>query len=274
MSGQRLSLVGSRTYQNTMQRLEALGGAYPEFVHKWSKARRQYRADELYPPREVNMEGVAPDWSLPVIGIGGTRSPCVETFCLVSNVVRELAHKPKLFISGGVPGVDLSAHMAAADSATSMTCVVLANPVSEGFAGHEWRSDFVRARILERGCFISEHDHVIPFGQPAFRERLLDRDRIISAMCDIFLVFECNQDSATVDTAIRALSQGKTVVCVESSMRTAHRGTEQLVARGKVPWLQEKELGAVGIAAAIEAILADIAKPAAASAELASPVRG
>lgn len=132
----------------------------------------------------------------------------------------------------------------------------------------------VEARILERGCFISEHNHVIPFGKPAFRERLLDRDRIISAMCDIFLVFECNQDSATVGTAIRALSQGKTVVCVESSMRTARRGTEQLVARGKVPWLQEKELGAVGIAAAIEAILADVAKPASASAELASPVRG
>ena len=93
-------------------------------------------------------------------------------------------------------------------------------------------------------------------------------------MCDIFLVFECDQDSATVDTAIRALLQGKSVICVESSMCTVRRGAEQLVAMRKAPCLCEKELGAAGIAAAIEAILVDVAKPAAASAELAAPARG
>jgi len=201
------------------------------------------------------MRGCWPDWRRPVVGVGGTRSPTVETFCLVSNVVREIAASGAIVISGGVPGVDIAAHFAAVDVRGGATVSVLANPVEMGLGAHEWSSTVGNAAILKRGAFISEYQSVSSLNSVEFSERLLARDRLISGLCDIFLMFECSEDSATVDTARRAYVQGKTVVCVQSFKRSRRTGVDQFKSEFPVKVFDEREQEPSQIAAQIVEIL-------------------
>lgn len=242
MVSRRVALHSVRTARATEAALGSLNGAYPRFVHKWSRQRRHYQRTDLHLPAFVNVCGHWPNWTLPVIGVGGTRSPTVETFCLVSEVVRQIAQTGVLIISGGVPGVDLSAHLAALDSRKGVTLAVLANPAGLGLDGHEWHSATVSDRIMKSGGFISEYTRGCQVGTNEFRERLLARDRIISGLCDVFVAFECSQDSGTVDTARRALVQGKDVIGIHSLRHSPRRGIEQLAEELSVPMLDERKL--------------------------------
>lgn len=239
---QTQSLNGVRPALETRRALAKLDGEYPYFVHKWTKQKRHYTRDDLALPDAIFLRGNWPDWGRLIIGVGGTRSPLVETFCLVAEVIRELAKRNVVVISGGVPGVDLAAHLAAADSRVAATVAVLANPVDLGLRGHEWSISFAEAQMLRRGAFLSEYSEVCGVGSDVFCERLLARDRIISGLCDVFLVFECNEDSATIDTAHRALLQGKCVICIESVRKSIRRGIEQLAGQFSVPVLEERRL--------------------------------
>jgi DNA processing protein len=215
---ERLDAV--RTARATRRKISEFGTGFPYYVHKWTKQIRHYAITDLSLPETLFVNGSWPSWSGPIVSVGGTRAPTVETFCLVSNVVRELASAGVVIISGGVPGVDLAAHLAASDQQQGTTLAVLANPAENGLSGHEWSSGFVKAQILKQGAFVSEYSTTSEIGSDDFCERLLARDRIISGLCDVFLVFECNEDSATVDTARRALVQGKQVMCVDSLRNT------------------------------------------------------
>ena len=223
----RLAIDDTRTGKLTNFAILALD-ALPSFTHKWSKARRSYHLDELLLPSYIYVKGAPPNWNLPLIAFGGTRSPAVESFCIASRVSEYLASNHATIISGGVPGIDLAGHLAAVAVGGS-SFAVLANPVNMGLRGHEWSNPLLETEMLRRGGFISEYiDRVDVLGSE-FLERLLQRDRIISGLCDVFLVFECRENSATVDTAKRAHLQGKKVICIDSGRRTARVGLYQLV---------------------------------------------
>jgi predicted Rossmann fold nucleotide-binding protein DprA/Smf involved in DNA uptake len=249
-----LSLLRVRPAVATQAQLEILQGDFPKFVHKWTQVKRCYKRADLALPDKVYFRGKATKWDA-VAGIGGTRSPAVETFCLVAHVVSLIAEQGVTIISGGVPGVDLAAHMAAIDVAAGSTLAVLANPVSEGLQGHEWSNRIVERSILRKGAFISEYGGHADIDGDVYHERLLDRDRIISGLSDVFVAFECNRDSATVDTARRAIAQGKIVVCVKSRKDTNRRGLDQLIDEDGLPFLDEKEGGAEKIASELLARL-------------------
>ena len=223
-----LSFIPTATETKTS--LDVWKASFPLFVHKWTKAPRQYRRPDLYLPAAVDFRGRMPDWQRPIVGVGGTRSPSAETFCLVSEVCALLASRGVILISGGVPGVDLSAHLAAIGVASGTTLAVLANPVDTGLAGHEWGNPYVQDQILRSGGFISEYRTTTPVFSEDFLDRLLARDRIISGLCDIFVAFECSENSATIDTARRALVQGKSLFGVTSRKRTDRRGIDQISA--------------------------------------------
>jgi predicted Rossmann fold nucleotide-binding protein DprA/Smf involved in DNA uptake len=224
---------------------------YPYFVHKWTKQKRRYTPADLSLPTSLFVRGRVPRWGFPVVGVGGTRSPMVETFCLVSNVARALAKAGATIISGGVPGVDLAAHLAASDQESGVTIAVLANPVDMGMRGLEWHSSTVATQIVKRGAFLSEYSRACEVGGDEFCERLLARDRIISGLSDVFLAFECNDDSATIDTARRALAQGKQVRCVSAVRRSIRQGIDQLVSEFGVPVFDERANTPQEIAVAI-----------------------
>jgi DNA processing protein len=241
-------LNGVRTAIATKKALKNAKSEYPYFVHKWTKQRRHYTIDDLNLPNAVFFRGTWPSWDRPVIGIGGTRTPTVDTFCLVANVTQELSKAGALIISGGVPGVDLACHLAAIDNPAGATMAVLANPVNLGFRGHEWHNDVLQTEVLKRGVFVSEYQERRDVFGPEYCERLLARDRIITGLSDLFIAFECNEDSATVDTAHRALVQGKTVFCVESIGKSVRHGIEELCSDYSVPILSERRHSAKEIA--------------------------
>jgi predicted Rossmann fold nucleotide-binding protein DprA/Smf involved in DNA uptake len=131
------SLSGVRTAAATSASLRAHPNKYPSFVHKWTKEHRHYTPDDLRLPTEVFVSGIWPDWDRPFVGVGGSRTPTVETFCLVANVVRALSSDGATIISGGVPGVDLAAHLAALDGPYGRTpfLPIPQSSVSEGTSG-------------------------------------------------------------------------------------------------------------------------------------------
>ena len=111
----------------------------------------------------------------------------------------------------------------------------MANPVDLGFDGHEWSNPLIENELVRRGGFVSEYTDQAELFSEVFLERLLQRDRIISGLCDIFLAFECRENSATVDTAKRAILQGKRVICIDSGRRTARVGLYQLAEEHNLP---------------------------------------
>ncbi len=234
-----IDLSTVRTAAATEKTVSQLGD-YPYFVHKWTKQKRRYTPADLSLPSSLFVRGKLPGWEFPVIGVGGTRSPMVETFCLVSNVVRALAKSGATIISGGVPGVDLAAHLAASDQENGVTIAVLANPVDIGMRGLEWYSSTVTAQIVKRGAFLSEYSRACEVGGDEFCERLLARDRIISGLSDVFLAFECNDDSATIDTARRALAQGKQIRCVSAVRKSVRQGIDRLASEFGAPVFDER----------------------------------
>jgi DNA processing protein len=250
------SLSAVRTAAATAASLRAHSNKYPSFVHKWTKEHRYYTPEDLRLPTEVFASGIWPDWNHPVVGVGGSRTPTVETFCLVAKVVRALSSDGATIISGGVPGVDLAAHLASLDSPYGRTIAVLANPAELGLRGHEWSSDMIEGGILKQGGFISEYRSECDVFSQEYCERLLARDRIISGLCDIFLAFECNEGSATVDTARRAFVQGKEVICIESIGRSARRGLYELEADLPVPFFSERRLSVGEIVSQLQQTLA------------------
>lgn len=230
------------TLASVQRSCDALGrhpSPLPEFQHKWTGEKRCYRWDELAPPRSVFLRGAPPASARRFLAVGGTRSPTVEAFCLAARLVRRVAESGAAVVSGGVPGIDLAAHMAALDAPDGQTFAVLANPVERGLDGHEWSNRLLERHILATGGFISEYGDFAPFGSETHRERLLQRDRIISGMSDVFVAFECSVGSATVDTALRALSQGKPVFVVRASRPTTRAGTDFLSRDQRVMSFQE-----------------------------------
>jgi predicted Rossmann fold nucleotide-binding protein DprA/Smf involved in DNA uptake len=234
-----LSLDSFRSVRDTIRALTRLQEPYPTFVHKWTRASRPYRWDELALPQSVIVSGGPCSYEAPVIGIGGTRSCTVETFCLVSRVARLLAQEGWVILSGGVPGVDMAAHLAAIEVQNGQTIAVMSNPPDLGLAGHEWSNALVSDMIKQKGAFISEYEDFVSIGTPAQHERLLQRDRIISGMCDVFIAFECNMHSATVDTAYRALAQGKSVLGISPAHPTLRKGIEWLALDSRVEIINE-----------------------------------
>jgi len=216
-----------RTAVNTSNHIKHCDQDFPEFVHKWSGRTRRYNINDISLPPSLYVRGKEIDFSLPVIAVGGTRSPTVETFCLVSDLITSLSSYGIAVISGGVPGVDLAAHMASIDN-DLCSYAILANPVENGLSGHEWSNSIVDRNLTLHGGYISEYATLAPLFSDQHKERLLDRGRIISGLCDVFLVFECNVNSATVDSANRAYLQGKKVICVDSSKKSLRNGISQI----------------------------------------------
>lgn len=219
-------------------------------MHKWSRELRPYIKTELLLPSLLYAVGIETALSRQVVGMGGTRSPGVETFELVAAIAHALSEGGICTISGGVPGVDLACHLASASSPGG-TVAVLANPVLEGLAANGWGSTTLDDEITKNGLFVSEYAERVEVGGDEFRERLLQRDRIISGLSNVFLAFECNVDSATVDTARRALAQGAIVMAVHPPVVRARRGTFELSGDPRVISIDARTSPVTEITAAI-----------------------
>lgn len=181
---------------------------------KFERTRFEYKLFHVEPPEHLFLVGRS--WQVlnaPLsISFGGTVSPTADGFQLSELLAQQsVLRHGAIVIAGGVIGVDMAAHLGALD-AKGRTIAVLANPVTLGLHPYEPKRTFLEEGILQQGGLI-----VSEYNSPSDdrNERLLQRDRVITALSDIFVAVECSKDSATVDAAKRAKIQGKKVVVID-----------------------------------------------------------
>ena len=68
-----------------------------------------------------------------------------------------------------------------------------------------------RGILNNGGCFLSEYNEK-PINKKNRRQRMLDRDRLLSGLSDVIFIVESSRNSGTVDTARQAYLQGKKIV--------------------------------------------------------------
>ena len=152
------------------------------------------------------------------VAIVGTREPTGAAVELAQAIGRELAAHGLTVISGLALGIDTAGHRGALE--TGRTIAVLGSGIRHI---HPRENIELAEEIIGRGAILSElHPNTPPKGQ-----NLMARDRIISGLSRAVIVVEASEKSGSLDTASKAIKQGRLVYAVPGSA-----GTDRLMAGG------------------------------------------
>lgn len=183
------------------------------------------------PPKCLYYIGKLPDRRLPTLAIVGTRKPTRYGQEVTERLAYDLASKGIVIVSGLAIGVDAIAHAAALD-ARGTTIAVLGNQLPQIQPSSNRQ---LGERIIAQGsAIISEHieDDDYIFGPWSF----LERNRIVAGLADAILITEANARSGTLNTAMHALEQGKTVFVVPGNITSPlSAGCLALLKQGATP---------------------------------------
>ncbi len=223
--------------------------------NKFSKEKFVFQKNHIAPPEQVYFLGK--NWKIlnaPIaVGFGGTVSPTNDGFkmaiLLAQQTIKNEMKQKAFIVSGGVIGIDTASHLGALDEGGA-TIAVVANPVSYGLHPYVPTRSFLTNGILTNGGGIVSEYPQKDYQENYYGDRLLQRDRIITALSDIFIAIECSENSGTVDTAKRAKLQGKTVYTINwnNISKKWHipktSGCEQLISQNiAIPFPFEKVSG-------------------------------
>lgn len=137
----------------------------------------------------------------------GTRHACGYSLDAAERICRELAENGVVIVSGFAVGIDIVSQMAAA-SAGFRTAAVMGCGVDIDYPKENFQH---RERILNSGgVLVSEY----PPGTAPFSGNFPKRNRILSALGRICIVFEASEKSGSLITANMALAQGKEIFCL------------------------------------------------------------
>jgi DNA processing protein len=152
------------------------------------------------------------------VAIVGTREPTRSAVETAQTIGRELAARGLTIVSGLALGIDTAGHRGAIE--TGRTIAVLGSGLR---TIHPRENVELAEEISRRGAILSElHPNTPPKGQ-----HLMARDRIISGLSRAVIVIEAGEKSGSLDTASKAIKQGRLVYAVPGSA-----GTDQLIAGG------------------------------------------
>lgn len=163
----------------------------------------------------------------PTVTVVGTRSASEYSIRTTERICRELAANGVIIVSGFAVGTDITANMAAVNIGRPTVCVmgcgVDVNYPRENFG--------YRREILENGgVFISEY----PPGTPARSSNFPRRNRILSALGRIAVIFQAAERSGSLITAGFAAEQGREVFTLPPAdiMNPAYKGNSDLIRDG------------------------------------------
>ena len=161
--------------------------------------------------------------------IVGTRKPSPYGTDFCTNLVADLAvYFPDLTIVSGMAfGIDACAHKASL--ATGRTTIgVMAHGLDMIYpAAHR---DLARNIIRAGGAIISEY----PFGEKPFRQRFLERNRIVAALSDVTVVVESKIKGGAMSTANTAFSYSREVMALPGRISdTLSEGCNHLIRKEK-----------------------------------------
>lgn len=155
------------------------------------------------------------------VAIVGTREPTPFAAEIASTLARELASRDLTIISGLALGIDSAAHRGALE--TGRTLAVLGSGIR--FI-HPKENIELAEEIAGNGALLSElHPNTPPRGP-----QLMARDRIVSGLSRAVIVVEAGAKSGSLDTAAKAIKQGRLLLALPGSP-----GTDQLIASGAHP---------------------------------------
>lgn len=192
-------------------------------------------SDKNYPPllREIPdapemlyIKGEFPSFELPWVSIVGTRKATPEGILFAKQLAKELSEKGFIIVSGLAMGIDTAAHEGTL-KAHGKTVAVLGNGLDEVYPRQN--ENLAKAITSNGGALISEYSPETP----AYPNQFLERNRIVSGMCQATIVIEAPDRSGSLVTARLAAEYGRDVFIFPGP--AAHpnfRGSHKLIRDG------------------------------------------
>lgn len=180
-------------------------------------------------PKKLYYVGTIPEQRLPTVAIVGTRKPSRYGNEVTHQLSYDLAKRGVVIVSGLALGVDGIAHRAALQ-AGGITIAVQANGLSQiSPSTHRQLGIDI---IQNNGLIVSAYEpHVT-----ARKFQFLDRNRIVSGLSDAIIITEAASRSGTLNTAMHALDQGRTVFVVPGNITSPlSAGCNTLLKQGATP---------------------------------------
>lgn len=177
-------------------------------------------------PVVLYYRGTLPNWELqPAIGVVGTRHASDYGLRTAFQISSQIAACGGLVVSGGAFGIDAQASQGAL-SQNKTTVAVLASGLDR-LTPASHRPLF--ESILHCGCLLSEH----PPHAEIFKGNFLQRNRIISGICNGILVVEAPASSGALNTAHWAKKQDRALFAVPGELgRESCAGSNALITQG------------------------------------------
>ncbi len=202
-----------------MTRDEALFKAREEYGHITKHGLRTlFLLDDDYPVRLFEVPdppvclyllGEADLDTRHIISVVGTRKPTSYGIDFTARLVSDLAvYFPDLTVVSGLAyGIDAAAHKAALDAGRP-TVAVVAHGLNMIYpAPHR---ELARDILRHGGAIVSEY----PFGTAPYRQRFLERNRIVAALADVTTVIESDIKGGAMSTANTAFSYSREVMAL------------------------------------------------------------
>lgn len=162
-------------------------------------------------PKTLHYIGTLPSDRLPTVAIVGTRRPSSYGQDVTYRLSYDLAQRGVVIVSGLALGVDAIAHKATLE-AGGTTIAILGTPLPtiSPVANRALGESIIR----NGGAIISEY----PEGSRVFPSNFLERNRIVAGLADAIVITEATSRSGTLNTAARALEQGKEIFVVPGNI--------------------------------------------------------
>jgi DNA processing protein len=183
------------------------------------------------PPKQLFWMGENPqNWlDIPKVAIVGSRKISPYGKEVTTRLATELAQVGTAVISGLAFGVDAVAHQAVV-AAGGLAIAVL--PTSLDNIQPASNQQLAKKILDTGGTLISEYTKDSFISKVNF----IERNRIVSGLCDALLITEAAVNSGSLHTARFALEQGKTVLAVPGNITSpTSEGTNNLIKSGAVP---------------------------------------
>ena len=160
------------------------------------------------------------------ISIVGTRRATSEGKALAKELAKKLSEKGIIIVSGLAMGIDTAAHQGTVE-ANGRTIGVLANGLDSIYPA---QNENLAEKIIElNGAIISEY----PPGTPAYQNQFLERNRIVSGLCDATIIIEAPDRSGSLVTARLAAEQGREVLVFPGPLHHPnYKGSHKLIRDG------------------------------------------
>ena len=177
------------------------------------------------PPAGIYVKGRLPDENVKTVAIVGARNCSQYGRKLAEFFASNLASAGVQVISGLARGIDGIAQINSV-RAGGRTWGVLGCGIDYVYPES---NRYIYEETLKNGGLISEYEGARPPLKPFF----VQRNRLISALCDVLLVIEAKERSGTSITVRNALMQGKDIFAVPGRLTDPlSAGCNRLIAQG------------------------------------------